>query len=226
MVRYQASVTHASGSAILPSDFANRQDEVCQICAFLKHSEFSVIRRTSTQDIAAPPGWPNMPHVLIYGSAMIISNKGQDLPESSPAQRMLSAFFMSPLSRRKAYSSLIGMNLSAPGVSALWFHTSTRRGTYSPSHPAQPPVRASIQGCHDLVTQLPCHHCTALREIAAVRVEQSIGAPPDAVGVSFDADFIKRERERVLAPGECVTSLMATTHCVMLVSTSVFTYLL
>lgn len=41
-------------------------------------------------------------------------------------------------------------------------------------------------------------------------MEQSIGAPPDAVGVSFDADFIKRERELAFAPGECVTLLMAT----------------
>ena len=132
MVQYQASVRHASGSAILPSDFANRQDEVCQICAFVKQSEDSVIRRTSTQDIAAPTGWPNKPDVLIYGSPMMISNKGHDPPESSPAQRMLSASLMSPSSRRTAYSSLITTNLLAPAVSTFWFHASTRRGTYNP----------------------------------------------------------------------------------------------
>ena len=127
MVQYQASVRHASGSAILPPDFASRQDEVCQICAFVKHSENSIRRRTTTQDIAALPDWPNKPTVLIYGSAMIISNKEQDLPESSPAQKVLSASLRSPSSRGTAYSSLITTNLSEPGVSALWFYTSTRR---------------------------------------------------------------------------------------------------
>ena len=61
------------------------------------------------------------------------------------------------------------------------------------------------------MTKLPCHHCAALREIPTVHVGQWIGYPPDAVGVSFDTDVIKRTRQLVLPPGECVSSLLATT---------------
>ena len=44
--RYQASVRHVSGSAILPSDFASRnaapcEDEACQVCTFTKLAQDS-----------------------------------------------------------------------------------------------------------------------------------------------------------------------------------------
>ena len=53
--RYQCSVRHAAGSAILPSDFASRNapacnDRKCQICTFVQKSEDSVVRRTSLSD--------------------------------------------------------------------------------------------------------------------------------------------------------------------------------
>ena len=53
--RYQASVRHVSGSAILPLDFASRNaapclDDACQICTFTKQAQNSVVRRTSIQD--------------------------------------------------------------------------------------------------------------------------------------------------------------------------------
>ena len=54
--RYQASVRHVSGTAILPSDFSSRnahycEDLACQVFSFKKRSEDSVIRRSSIQDI-------------------------------------------------------------------------------------------------------------------------------------------------------------------------------
>ena len=53
---YQGSVRHVSGSAILPSDFANHnasacEDDACRVCSFVKHFEESVIRRSSILDI-------------------------------------------------------------------------------------------------------------------------------------------------------------------------------
>jgi hypothetical protein len=56
--RYQASVRHVSGSAILPSDFASRnvppcEDERCQICSFISRTQESVVRSTSVQDVLA-----------------------------------------------------------------------------------------------------------------------------------------------------------------------------
>ncbi|KAK2548508.1 hypothetical protein P5673_031291 [Acropora cervicornis] len=54
--RFQASVRHVSGAAILPSDFASRntppcQYVTCQVCAFIHRTQESVVRQTSIQDI-------------------------------------------------------------------------------------------------------------------------------------------------------------------------------
>ena len=56
-----------------------------------------------------------------------------------------------------------------------------------------------------------CHQCAALRQTQRARKEQSTSLPPDAVGVSFVADVIKRSRQLVLVLRECVTSFTATT---------------
>jgi hypothetical protein len=54
--RYQVSVRHVAGSAILPSDFASRNappcdNKTCQICTFVSDSRESVVRITSIQDV-------------------------------------------------------------------------------------------------------------------------------------------------------------------------------
>ena len=54
--RYQASVRHVSGAAILPSDFASRnaaacENETCQVCSFISQTRDSVVRAVSGQDI-------------------------------------------------------------------------------------------------------------------------------------------------------------------------------
>lgn len=54
--RFQVSVRHVAGAAILPSDFASRnalecEDTSCQVCSFVKRTEESVVRLTSTEDI-------------------------------------------------------------------------------------------------------------------------------------------------------------------------------
>ena len=62
----------------------------------------------------------------------------------------------------------------------------------------------------DRVTQA-CHRCAALRQTPKACEEQSTSLPPEAVGVSFAADVIKRSRQLVLVLRECVTSFTATT---------------
>ena len=54
--RYQASVRHVAGSAILPSDFASRnapacEDQSCQVCSIVQRLEGSVVRRVPIQDV-------------------------------------------------------------------------------------------------------------------------------------------------------------------------------
>ena len=50
-----------------------------------------------------------------------------------------------------------------------------------------------------------------LRQIPKAREEQTTSLPPEAVGVSFTADVIKRSRQLIPVPCECVTSFTATT---------------
>ena len=54
--RYQASVRHVAGAAMLPSDFASRNapkcdNPTCQVCSFIQCTEDSVVLRTSVQSI-------------------------------------------------------------------------------------------------------------------------------------------------------------------------------
>lgn len=58
--RFQASIRHISGQAILPSDFASRNapdcdDPTCQICTFINQQEDSVVRHITTKDILDGP---------------------------------------------------------------------------------------------------------------------------------------------------------------------------
>ena len=46
--RYQASVRHVAGAAMLPSDFASRNapecdNPTCQVCSFIQHTEDSMV---------------------------------------------------------------------------------------------------------------------------------------------------------------------------------------
>ena len=57
--RYQASVRHVSGSAILPADFASRnappcEDDVCQVCAFKKQAQDSSLQNILSGDERLP----------------------------------------------------------------------------------------------------------------------------------------------------------------------------
>ena len=55
-----------------------------------------------------------------------------------------------------------------------------------------------------------CHPCAALRRSPKARVEQSTSSPPEAVGVSFAADVLKRSRQTILVLRETVTSFTST----------------
>ena len=54
--RYQMSIRHVAGAAILPSDFASRNAQewdnpACQVCTFVTSIDQSVVRSVNTEDI-------------------------------------------------------------------------------------------------------------------------------------------------------------------------------
>ena len=58
-----------------------------------------------------------------------------------------------------------------------------------------------------------CHLCASLKKIPSCLVEQSSTAPPDAVGISFAADVVKRYRQLILVLRETTTSF--TSSCLI-----------
>ena len=55
-----------------------------------------------------------------------------------------------------------------------------------------------------------CTSCAALSQTPQARTEQSSCEPPDAVGISFAADVLKRSRQLILVLRESVTSYTST----------------
>lgn len=58
-----------------------------------------------------------------------------------------------------------------------------------------------------------CHLCASLKKIPSCLVEQSTSDPPAAVGISFAADVIKRNRQLILVVRETTSSF--TTSCII-----------
>ena len=237
--RYQASVRHVSGSAILPSDFASRnappcEDEACQICAFTKLTQDSVVRNTSVQDIlrgderlpfTSRTAWlaiqaecadlrrtrahlqqgtrpskklTNIKDVKRYLNVATIANDGllvvrRDEPLVPSRECII-------VPRQVLDGLLTALHIQLTHPSSHQLQAVTNRYLYA----------LDIHKAIDRVTQA-CHICASLRQTPKMRVEQSSCPPPDAVGVSFAADVIKRSRQLVLVLRECVTSLTATT---------------
>ena len=55
-----------------------------------------------------------------------------------------------------------------------------------------------------------CTSCAALSPTPQARIEQSSCEPPDAVGISFAADILKRSRQLMLVLRDSVTSYTST----------------
>ena len=58
-----------------------------------------------------------------------------------------------------------------------------------------------------------CHICASLKKIPNCLIEQSTSDPPDAVGISFAADVMKRNKQLILVVRETTTSF--TTSCII-----------
>ena len=237
--RYQASVRHVSGSAILPSDFSSRnaapcEDEACQVCTFTKLTQESVVRHTSTQDIlsgtkhlpfTSRTAWlttqaecpdlrrtrahlqqgtrpskklTNLRDVKRYLNVATIAKDGllvvrRDEPLAPTRECII-------VPRQVLEGLLTALHIQLGHPSSHQLKAVTKRYLYA----------LDIDKAIDRVTQA-CHQCAALRQTPKMREEQSSSPPPDAVGVSFAADVIKRSRQLILVVRECVTSFTATT---------------
>lgn len=236
--RYQASVRHVAGSAILPSDFASRnapdcEDVTCQVCSFVKRTEDSVVLRLSIQDVltgaAKLPFTSRAAWLEIQSECADLRRTHAHLTQGTRPSKKLTNI-------RDVKRYLNVTTIAKDGLLVVKRNeplTPTRECIVVPrqvldglltalhiqlSHPSSHQLKMvahrylfalDMDKAIDRVTS-SCHCCAALRQTPHTLVKQSTSAPPDAVGVSFAADVIKRARQLILVLRECVTSYTTT----------------
>ena len=237
--RYHASVRHLAGSANVPSDFASRNapdcfDTSCQVCAFVKREEDSVVMRISTQDVLS--GHARLPFTGRSAWASI----QQDCPDLRRCHAHLTqgtrpskkATNIKDVKRylqvaTVARDGLLVVNRTQPLVTSRECIIVPRQvlcGLLTAlhiqlEHPTRHQLRSVVQRqfyaldldkAIDQVTS-GCHHCASLSKIPQPLIKQSTCDPPPAVGISFAADVLRRSRQYILLLRESSTSY--TTSC-------------
>lgn len=236
--RYQASVRHVAGSAILPSDFASRnappcEDELCQVCSFVTKTRESVVRFTSIQDVI--DGKVRLP--FINRSAWL------SIQTECPDMRRAHAHLTQGTRPSKKLTNIkdVKRYLNVATIASDGLLVVRRNEPLAPSRECIVVPRQAIDGLltalhiqlhHPTSHQLKmvakrylyaldmdktidritstCHTCAALQQSPRARIEQSTSPPPDRVGQTFAADVIKRSQQLILVLRECVTSYTAT----------------
>ena len=221
--RYQASVRHISGAAILPSDFTSRnaaacENETCQVCSFISRKRDSVVRAVSVQDVlrawvAVQSGCPDLHRThahLVQGTRT--SKKLTNIKDVKRYLQVASVADDGLLVVRR-HESL------SPSRECIIVPRQALDGLLTVLH-----IQLSHPSCHQLkmvvkryiyaldldkaVSRVSdeCHSCAAIRSSPTARIDQSTSPPPDAIGRPFAADVIKRSRQLIFVLRETVTS--------------------
>ena len=236
--RYQVSIRHIRGVSNLPADFASRnakpcENQACQICTFIMEEEDSVVRAAKLEDIihgkarlpyTNRPAWseiqadcPDLRRTrahLLQGTRL-----SKKLTKIRDVKRYLNVASLSndgllvvkktePLA--SSYDQIIIPHQVKDGLlTALHIQL---------DHPTSHQLKCVVQRhffaldldkCISLVTE-NCHLCTALKSTPTHLTSQSSEDPPTAVGISFSADVMRRNRQLILVVRESVTSYTAS----------------
>lgn len=232
--RFQTTIRHVSGAANALSDFSSRnapecQEPNCQVCTFIQRTEESVVRTASIQDIVqgvaklpftSRPAW-----LAIQSECPDVRRTHAHLRQGTRPSRKLTN-----IRDVKRY-----LNVASIGRDGLVVVrrdqplAATRECIIVPrlvldglltalhlklSHPTKYQLKAVINRYFYALdldqaiqrTTDACHHCAALLTSPKHKVEQSSEDPPDALGVTFAADVIRRARQMIFILRECVTS--------------------
>ena len=235
--RYQLSVRHVAGAAILPSDFASRNapdcdEPTCQVCSFVSESMDSVVRSTSVNDILS--GVSRLPFT---SRAAWLSIQ----PECGDLRRVRAHLMQGTRPSRKATDvrdvkrylcvatiasdGLLVVKRNEPFVSSRELIVVPRQVLHGIltsihiklSHPSAHQLKSVVKRYFfaldmdraiDSITS-GCTQCSSLRKTQHFVIEQTTSEPPDAVGITFAADVMRREKQLILVVRECVTSYTA-----------------
>lgn len=232
--RYQVNVRHLSGSANIPSDFASRNapecsEPQCQICNFIIQTEDSVVRSIQVQDVL--DSTVRLPFVS-RSAWLSIQNECQDLRRTRahlkqgtrPSKKVTNAKdvkrYLSVASLAKDGMLVVRRNEPlVPSTELIIIPRSVLDGLVTALH-----IKLSHPSKHQLLLVLKrhfyaldlskavdrvymsCHTCASLQKFPNALVKQSSEDPPEAVGISFAADVLKRYRQLILLVRETTTS--------------------
>ncbi len=232
--RFQVSVRHVAGAAILPSDYASRHaaqcdSPACQVCSFVRESMVSVVCRTDVTDILR--GAQKLPFanratwVSIQAECPDLRRARAHLRQGTrPSKRVTNVKDVKRYLNTVTLASdgLLVVRRDTPlsnTTECIVVPRSVLHGLLMSLH-----IRLDHPSAHQLrlvvgryfyaldldsaiqLTSKGCHQCAALAKSPVLAVEQSSCDPPETVGSTFAADVLKRERQLILVVRECVTS--------------------
>ena len=232
--RYQVNLHHLAGKANLPSDFTSRNapdctEPNCQICKFIREAEDSVVRNVSIQEIlnnvkklpfTSRAAWlqiqsdcPDLRRV--HAHLKQGTRPSRKLTHLGDVKRYLNAASISRdglliVKRPQPFAPMSEL-IIIPRPVLEGFLTALHLKL---DHPSRHQLLTVVQrhffalNLTDTVSRITesCSTCTSLKSFPTSLAPQSSESPPDAVGISFAADVMKRYRQLILVLRECSTS--------------------
>ena len=238
VARYEVTVHHLAGSSNVPSDFASRNapechEPHCQICSFISRLEQSVVTNVSVEDITtgvirlpftSRSAWlstqsecrdlrrvrahlkqgtrpskklTNVRNVKRYLSSTTLARDGvivvrHDMP-FAPSRELI----VVPRQVLDGLLTALHLKLSHPTKHQL--KLVVPRNFYA----------LDLDSAIERVTDT-CHTCMSLLKLPQTLIDQSTTHLPDAIGVTFAADVIKRNRQLIFVIRETVSSYTST----------------
>ena len=235
--RYQVDITHLAGSANIPSDFSSRNapectNPQCQVCSFISTTEDSVIRSTSSQDVH------NLPHVpfTTRSSWIQIQSECPDLRRTHAhlQQGTRPSKKLTNIKDVKRYLNTVTIAKDgllvvrktdplSPPTELIVVPRSVLDGLVTALH-----IKLDHPSKHQLLLMMKrtfyaldmqaavarisdsCHMCVSLKKLPLQAVQHITDKPPNAVGISFAADVLKRCKQNIFVLRDTTTSYTLT----------------
>ena len=236
--RYQIEITHLSGKANVPSDFASRNapkctDHNCQICSFVNQMEEATVHSISTHDIMK--GIAKMPFIT-RSTWLTTQSECADLRRAhahlsqgttpskkatniKDVKRYLNVASISKdgllIVKKTDPLSACRERIIVPRSSVLGLLTALHIRL---SHPTIHQLTQVFNryffalNLDDAIAECTngCHTCASLKSSPNFTQKQTTSSPPESIGTTFAADVLKQNRQLILLLRECVTSYTST----------------
>ena len=236
--RYQTTIRHISGAANIQSDFSSRNASACnemgcQICSFVKQTEDATVRQIDLQDIIQ--GNVRLPFTS-RNAWLCVQQECSDMRRTHAHLRQGTRPSKKLTNIRDVKRYLRVASISKDGLLVVRRHQPllpTQDCIIVPrqfldglltalhiqlNHPTRNQMKLVFHRYFYALdsdkaidnTSNTCHQCASLAKISPTIKPQESCPPPEAIGTTFAADVIKRNRQLIFVLRETVTSYTTT----------------